>query len=111
LNYGFYYAGTSQVRGATFYTFCNEKDGLVAFVPMIVSTVREAKAALSASLASYLVCADRWKRPLDQLLRETKSHLDELSDGTVVAVPEGFVLETPEETAAEEAKKAQRIAK
>jgi hypothetical protein len=57
------------------------------------------------------VCADRWKRPLDQLLRETKSHLDELSDGTVVAVPEGFVLETPEETAAEEAKKAQRIAK
>jgi hypothetical protein len=63
------------------------------------------------SSAASLFSLTGWKRPLDQLLRETKSHLDELSDGTVVAVPEGFVLETPEETAAEEAKKAQRIAK
>jgi hypothetical protein len=35
---GFYFAGTSKIRGASFYTFCNEKDGLVAHIPIWVSS-------------------------------------------------------------------------
>ena len=40
------------------------------------------------------MCADRWKRPLDQLLHATKSHLEEdPNDGVVMAVPDGFEFE------------------
>jgi hypothetical protein len=50
-----------------FYTFCNERDGMVAYAPMWVSTFQEAKAAMVASSATFYTCAVEWKKPLDQL--------------------------------------------
>jgi len=47
-----------------------------------------------ASIGGFVMCADRWKRPLDQLLHATKSHLEEdPNDGVVMAVPDGFEFE------------------
>jgi hypothetical protein len=53
----FYYEGPSQLGNEPFYTLCNQKDGIVAFVPMTVTSISEAKAAMIASAATYLVGA------------------------------------------------------
>ena len=94
LSQGFFFDGTSTIRGRLFYTFCTyEKGGIVAHIPMYVTTVQEAKAAFIASGASFLMCADRWKKPLDQLLRQTKSHLEDDADGVTWALPDGWEFE------------------
>ena len=94
LTVGYYYSGTSQVDGDWYYTFCNEKDGLVAFIPMWVTTAREAGAAADASVAAFITGAQRWKRPLDQLLRATNAHLEDDATGLPVALPIGWELES-----------------
>lgn len=94
LSQGFFFDGTSTIRGRLFYTFCtHQKGGIVAHIPMYVTTVQEARSAFIASGASFLQCADQWKRPLDQLLKSTKSHLEEASNGDMMAVPNGYELE------------------
>jgi hypothetical protein len=69
LERGFYFSGISRIGETCFYTFCNEKAGLVAFAPMSVTTCEEAKAAMTASVATFIMCAVKWKQPLDQFLR------------------------------------------
>jgi len=82
LTIGFYYAGTSQIGNALFYTFCSETyGGQVAYIPMTVSNLGEARAALIASTVTFNICARSWKKPLDELLRATKNHLEEDEDG------------------------------
>jgi hypothetical protein len=42
---------------------------------------------------TFNICARSWKKPLDELLRATKNHLEEDEDGLGWYVPDGFKLD------------------
>jgi hypothetical protein len=69
LSLGYYYDGTSRIGSTRYHTFCNEKEDLIAFVPMFVTSTREARTAMVASNATFFVCRERWKKELGRYLR------------------------------------------
>jgi hypothetical protein len=65
---GFYFAGTDKFGDYWIYKFC-DKNGLVFFIDTSVNTFEEARQAMIASLATFIICKHRWKDPLNAFLQ------------------------------------------
>ncbi len=65
---GLYFSGTTRIDDIWFYTFRLKATGMFVLVPMSVTTFEEARQAILASMATFMICEEKWKKPLDQFI-------------------------------------------